>query len=263
MLADLHVHTHLSVDGIMPPERIVARALQRGLGLIAVTDHDAVGGGRLTREAASGTGLAVVVGAEVTTDAGHIQGLGLKDDVLPAAPRPLPWRLAVDGIHAQGGLAVWAHPFRSDRPLDAAVLECVDGIEVFNGRVRWSRFVAANDRAIWTWRSAGGPLLPTAGSDAHCPPEVGAVALEGPDLGAGAALGGAELRRWLACAHRAWACRPSALCQTHSQLRKAARTRDPAMAVRAVARAAFRLGESLSPPSARRAVVWSREEGER
>ncbi len=262
MLADLHIHTRLSVDGTMPPERIVVRALRRGLGLIAVTDHDAVRGARLTREAASGTGLWVVVGAEVTTDAGHIQGLGIEEDVMPRAPRPLPWRRAVDEIHARGGLAIWAHPFRSDRPLDADVLEHVDGIEVFNGRMRWSRFTAGNDRAIWTWRSAGRPLLPTAGSDAHCPPEVGAVAIEGPDLGPGSALRGAELRRWLAGAHRAWACRPSALCQTHSQLRKAARTRDPGLAARAVARAAFRFGESFSPPSTRRAVVWTRGEGE-
>ena len=261
MLADLHVHTHLSLDGAMRPERVVAQALRRGLGLIAVTDHDAIRGAHLTREAAAGTGLAVVVGVEVTTDAGHVQGLGLEADVMPGAPRPVPWRRAVEAIQAQGGLAVWAHPFRSDRPLDAAVLDRIDGIEVFNGRVRWSRFVAANDRAVWTWRSAGRPLLPTAGSDAHCAAEVGAVALEGPDLAPGIAPGGADLRWWLAGADRVWASSPSALCQTHSQLRKAARTGDGALAARALARAAFRLGESLRPPNARRALVWMRGEG--
>lgn len=40
---DLHCHTTAS-DGAYSPEQVVARAYSRGLNLLAITDHDAVGG---------------------------------------------------------------------------------------------------------------------------------------------------------------------------------------------------------------------------
>lgn len=260
MKADLHLHTHRSPDGVTRPDRLVRLALERGVGLVAVTDHDSIRGGELARAAARGTTLTVVVGAELTTDAGHIQGLCLRHDVLPDRPRPLPWWEAVAAVHAQGGLAVWVHPCRTDRALDPGVLAAVDAVEVWNGRLRWSRYAGANERAALAWATAAPPLLATAGSDGHCPAEVGAVCLEGPEWHGPASA--QALRAWLGGAGAVWASRPPALCQTHSQLRKAARSGDAALALRALGRALVRWRDTLTPPTRERQRVWDRPEPE-
>lgn len=63
--ADLHVHSTAS-DGSVAPEDIPALALKAGLRAVAITDHDAVEGVQVAREAAEGTGLEVVSGVELT-----------------------------------------------------------------------------------------------------------------------------------------------------------------------------------------------------
>ena len=42
-MIDLHLHTTAS-DGLLVPAALVARAAAAGLTIIAVTDHDTVGG---------------------------------------------------------------------------------------------------------------------------------------------------------------------------------------------------------------------------
>ena len=41
MKTDLHIHTYFS-DGVFSPEKIVDSAVDAGLGIIAITDHDNV-----------------------------------------------------------------------------------------------------------------------------------------------------------------------------------------------------------------------------
>jgi 3',5'-nucleoside bisphosphate phosphatase len=64
---DLHAHTTAS-DGQLTPAGLVEYALERGLELIAVTDHDSTDGvaGALIR--AAGTSLEVWPGVEISTD---------------------------------------------------------------------------------------------------------------------------------------------------------------------------------------------------
>lgn len=62
---DLHAHTYFS-DGLLSPEALVERALQRGLAAIAVTDHDSVEGVPRAR-AAAGNQLEVVPGIEISS----------------------------------------------------------------------------------------------------------------------------------------------------------------------------------------------------
>jgi hypothetical protein len=66
-LADLHVHTVLSpcAEIEMIPPLIVRRALELGLGIIAVTDHNSSENVAAVIEAAEGTGLTVLPGMEV------------------------------------------------------------------------------------------------------------------------------------------------------------------------------------------------------
>ncbi len=65
--AELHVHTVLSpcAEIEMIPPLIVAEALERGLNLIAITDHHASANVAAVRKAAQGTGLHVLPGMEV------------------------------------------------------------------------------------------------------------------------------------------------------------------------------------------------------
>jgi hypothetical protein len=75
--ADLHVHTALSpcADEEMTPPAIVARALETGLAMIAVCDHN-TGGNVGAVKRAAGTRLAVIAGVELTSvEECHILGL--------------------------------------------------------------------------------------------------------------------------------------------------------------------------------------------
>ena len=67
--ADLHVHTVLSpcAEVEMIPPLIVERALELGIDLIAVTDHNASANVSAVQKAAEGTGLTVLPGMEVQT----------------------------------------------------------------------------------------------------------------------------------------------------------------------------------------------------
>jgi 3',5'-nucleoside bisphosphate phosphatase len=68
-LADLHVHTVLSpcADVEMIPPLIVEEALDRGIRLLAITDHNASANVIAVQQAAKGTGLFVFPGMELQT----------------------------------------------------------------------------------------------------------------------------------------------------------------------------------------------------
>lgn len=76
-LADLHIHTGLSpcaADEMTPPA-IVQAALDSGLAMIAICDHNSAGNTAATQQAATGR-LTVVAGMEVTTvEEVHVLGL--------------------------------------------------------------------------------------------------------------------------------------------------------------------------------------------
>jgi len=65
MTVDLHVHTTAS-DGTVAPAGIVRAALDLGLSVIAITDHDSIEGVAEAIEAARGTALEVLPGVELS-----------------------------------------------------------------------------------------------------------------------------------------------------------------------------------------------------
>lgn len=69
---DLHAHTTAS-DGLLTPAELVELALENGLNLLAVTDHDTTNGvaGALAR--ATGTPLEVWPGVELSTDVSNAE----------------------------------------------------------------------------------------------------------------------------------------------------------------------------------------------
>ena len=75
--ADLHIHTPASNDFEGDRENttaqdIVETAIEKGLDVIAITDHNTVGWCDKVRAAAKGTALVVFPGVEVSTKEGHI-----------------------------------------------------------------------------------------------------------------------------------------------------------------------------------------------
>jgi PHP family Zn ribbon phosphoesterase len=67
--ADLHIHTVLSPCGDieMTPFNIVDRAVEEGLGIIGITDHNSTLNCMEIRDVGAGRGVFVLCGAEVTT----------------------------------------------------------------------------------------------------------------------------------------------------------------------------------------------------
>lgn len=80
---DLHIHTFFS-DGRQSPENVVDDALKLGLKVIALTDHDSVGGFRPAFDYAADKGLEVITGIELSAAWGeddiHILGYLFRDD---------------------------------------------------------------------------------------------------------------------------------------------------------------------------------------
>jgi predicted metal-dependent phosphoesterase TrpH len=75
---DLHCHSNVS-DGVLPPSDVVARAVANGVQVLALTDHDDVGGLAAARMAADAAGLTLIPGVEISVSWGgqtvHIVGL--------------------------------------------------------------------------------------------------------------------------------------------------------------------------------------------
>lgn len=74
---DLHTHSNAS-DGVLTPQALVARAIEREVDVLALTDHDTVAGLKALRDV---EGITLINGAELTCLWGrrvvHIVGLGL------------------------------------------------------------------------------------------------------------------------------------------------------------------------------------------
>ncbi|CAL94732.1 3',5'-nucleoside bisphosphate phosphatase [Azoarcus olearius] len=77
---DLHCHSTVS-DGWLSPEEVVGRAHRNGADLLALTDHDELGGLAAAGATAAALGLGFVPGVEISVSfAGetiHIVGLGI------------------------------------------------------------------------------------------------------------------------------------------------------------------------------------------
>ena len=78
---DLHSHSTVS-DGSLSPEHLVARAIDQGVDVLALTDHDGTEGIIAAQAAAQGTKLSLVTGVEISVTWGSstVHILGLKVD---------------------------------------------------------------------------------------------------------------------------------------------------------------------------------------
>ena len=161
IVADLHLHTSWSHDCSIDVDELLDHAEAEGLGAIAVTDHNVLGGALEAVERARGRKLIVIPGEEVkTAEQGEVIGLFLREEI----PRGMSFGETIAAIRAQGGLVYLPHPF--DRmhaiPEPATIhrhLAEIDVFEVYNARLL---FEAYNEEALRFARKYN--LTPGAGS---------------------------------------------------------------------------------------------------
>jgi predicted metal-dependent phosphoesterase TrpH len=170
--ADLHLHSLYS-DGTASVAQILGHVERAtDLDVVAITDHERIDGALRAAELhrAGDYGFDLVVGEEITTRRGHVLALFITERI--PALRPLEETL--ERIHAQGGLAIAAHPMapiplsvgrRSLQRVRDHANEAVafDALELFNpstaGRTRHAARMDLNAREL---------NLPGVGnSDAH------------------------------------------------------------------------------------------------
>jgi hypothetical protein len=126
-------------DGALPVWEIQREAARRGLDVVGITNHN----DNLSFRVAQASGLLkpypiVIPGQELTTSGFHMAAIGVRKMVSPY----LSARESIGAIHAQGGVAIAAHPVRrSWLENDDEALRMLDGAEVSHplllGRAEW------------------------------------------------------------------------------------------------------------------------------
>lgn len=169
MKFDLHVHTRHSYDSKMSTDELCAAAKAAGLSGVAVCDHN------VFRAHKSRDGIYIIPACEFSTDIGHLVAYFLKSPIEEKLMRDehgrFYWMDVCHAAHDDGALIFYAHPFSPAHTFPKSLAEHIDGIEVFNARVVHSRIHDANEKALRLCREMKKPF--SAGSDAHCPSEVG------------------------------------------------------------------------------------------
>ena len=176
---DLHMHTDHSHDCATPVEVLLGTAKARGLGAIAVTDHNEISGAFEAAEKAERFGVKVIVAEEIkTASQGEVIGLFLKEKI----PRGLSLEETVAEIKRQGGLVYVPHPFDRMHSVPdyehlLSVIDDVDAIEVYNPRVAIGSFNEEAERFAAKYRVVAG-----AGSDSHVAQGLGSVRIRMRDF---------------------------------------------------------------------------------
>lgn len=183
---DMHVHSMYSGESAAEPRDIVEAALAKGLDAICVTEHESLSASAPFEDLRRSSGLIILRGVELSTDAGHMLVYGVNDHEWRDWGRSKVCHAQelTDRVRRLGGVVVPAHPY---------VISCSSGgapfwwdplIEV-DERVKSVRGIAAlevcngkhlNYPAICEalGRLAKGLGLPgTGGSDAHAAEDVG------------------------------------------------------------------------------------------
>lgn len=175
LACELHAHT-LHSDGKMTLTELASAAAKLGFECVALTDHNTMSGLADKEETECRAGVAILPGMEWTTFHGHMVTVGLAEYV--------DWREAntgnihdgVSAVHARGGVAGLAHPFRIGSP---ACTGCyweyeVDDWNDFDYIEAWSGTFAPiktdNARAFSLWTdklNEGYRLAATSGRDWH------------------------------------------------------------------------------------------------
>lgn len=172
MRADLHTHTIYS-DGKGTPEEVIINALNRGIGILSITDHDTFRGSLKALDFIKSNDLfrkndfIFIIGNEVRTVDGDVLVLCMEYPGTDLVPKSIPE--LIDWASMNNCVTAPAHPYDVLR----------HGIGDKVRKYRWHAVEVFNAGAlpIFNWRAAkvarelGLPGL--ANSDAHVPDLVG------------------------------------------------------------------------------------------
>ena len=174
---ELHCHT-IHSDGDFTPESLQKAAVENGLSLIALTDHNTFSG---TKELNSNI-CPFIKGIEWTTYFGHMLVLGTKSfvDWRDAVPDNIDEKISA--VKAAGGTVGVAHPYQCGSPIctggrwefKVKNWENVDYIEIWHES--FSEGNTENDRAAAMWTALldkGYHLAASYGRDWHRPSKGG------------------------------------------------------------------------------------------
>jgi predicted metal-dependent phosphoesterase TrpH len=162
------MHSLYSPDSRSRIEAMVKRAIDVGLGAIAITDHDSWEGARAASRIAPPS-LLIVPGAELKTDKGDLVALFVEQEIKSGS-----FEEAVDKIHAQAGIAIVPHPGESRQVTKGAIV-IADGYEAFNATL------SAKDNQKSVDLASGLNKPGIAVSDAHLVREIGNGRIQVPD----------------------------------------------------------------------------------
>lgn len=130
LAADFHIHSFPLSWALLGPFDTTIEAQRRGLDVIAMTPHNLIWVAKVGRWFAHMTGgPTVLVGEEIVSPRYHLLAIGIQDTIA--------WNhsaaKAIDEIHAQGGIAIAAHPVKAYwRGYDAEAMRKLDGTEVLH-----------------------------------------------------------------------------------------------------------------------------------
>ena len=168
---DFHVHASPG-DGALSPWMLRDEAARAGLDVIAVTNHNQSFTGRLAaRITQAGDGALMLPGEEITNPEYHMIAVGIERAVDGAHVSAVD---AIAQVHAQGGVAIAAHPSpRHHAYDDDATVALLDGTEAMHSDVHRDQTFRANIEAFFTRARRINPDIAAIGSsDFHAMPPV-------------------------------------------------------------------------------------------
>jgi hypothetical protein len=167
MVIDMHIHTQFSPCSNIRIRQLVRRAQERGLDGFCVTDHDTIDSLSLFKNQPEVRGICIIVGIEYTTQKGDFLVFGPIEQI----PKCMDAKNLLKWVQKEGGVAIPAHPFRKDRPVDPNILRNSKIIEGLNGRNLPSENELCKE---WILKNTNGVKI-IGGSDAHTLAEVGRI----------------------------------------------------------------------------------------
>ena len=154
--ADFHTHSVHS-DGDLTLNELASLGAERGLELLAITDHNTTSHHRFLPEVSKFSGINLLAGQEVTTDSGHANSFGHSEwvDYREATDR---W---LSQTKNQGGLLSINHPLSAPCHWRRDTPNGIDLTELWHSS--WDR--KTTEPFEW-WRD-NGSKIPIGGSDFH------------------------------------------------------------------------------------------------
>jgi hypothetical protein len=170
LAGDFHVHGFLGDGGLMPWD-LAREARRRRLDVIALTNHNQMLAVNLAASWFAVPGLMILPSQELTAPHYHVAAVGIT--------QPVGWRDsipdAVAAIHAQGGVAIGAHPAGEYlAAFDDAALRALDGVEAAHPTMHLHEDERRDIAAVYARGRGVKPTLAAIGSsDFHFTGSIG------------------------------------------------------------------------------------------